>query len=311
MGFEIVAYEPSLQPVWDEAVRGARARSVLFERGYMDYHADRFTDASLLVMEGARVAALLPASRHGDEIRSHGGLTFGGLLSDDRLGAAAAVEAVGLVLAHLRATGASRLVYKPVPHVFQVVPAQEDLYALTVHGARLTGRDISSAVSRGGPVRYSSERRRALKKADPGLVLGRSDALEEFMLILAENLRARHDVEPVHSPAEIRLLADRFPDAIKLYVAADDGAVVAGVLVYESPVCAHAQYIAANERGRELRAQDALFHHLLAEVYGDKRWFDFGISNEHDGPLNAGLARNKEGFGARGIVFDRYELDLR
>lgn len=311
MTADVVAYEPGLAGLWDEAVRRARARSVLFERGYMDYHRDRFADASLLVMEGDRVVAAFPASRHGDEVRSHGGLTFGGLLSDERLGVAGAVDALGRIVERLRGDGVARLVVKPVPHVFHTVPAEEELYALTALGARLTGRDISAAVPRGAPVRYSGERRRALKRAGGGAVLGRSDALEEFMALLAENLRARHDVQPVHTPAELRLLADRFPDAIKLYAACDAGAVVAGVVVYESPVCAHAQYIAANDRGRELRAQDALFHHLLTEVYADKRWFDFGISNEHDGPLNAGLARNKEGFGARGIVFDRYEIDLR
>jgi hypothetical protein len=308
---EVVAYEPSLAPAWDAAVRGARARHVLFERGYMDYHADRFEDASLLVMDGDRVAALLPASRHGDEVRSHGGLTFGGLLSDDRLGAAAAVDALGLVLDHLRATGARRLIVKPVPHIYHAVPAEEELYALTVHGAQLVERAVSSAVPRGARVRYSGERRRALKKVDPGVALGRSDALEEFMAVLAENLRRRHDLEPVHTAAEMRLLADRFPDAIKLYAATHENAVVAGVIVYETPVCAHAQYIAASDPGRELRAQDALFHHLLSDVYAEKRWFDFGISTEHDGPLNTGLVRNKEGFGARTVVFDHYALDLR
>jgi hypothetical protein len=307
---EVVPYEPSLAAPWDAAARGVRARHVLFERGYMDYHADRFQDASLLVMDGERVAALLPASRHGDEVRSHGGLTFGGLLSDERLGASAAVDALGLVLDHLRATGARGLIVKPVPHIYHAVPAEEELYALSVHGAQLVERAVSSAVPRGAPIRYSSERRRALKKADRDLVLGRSDTLEEFMVVLAENLRARHDLAPVHTAAELRLLADRFPDAIKLYAATHDGALVAGVVVYETPVCAHAQYIASSERGRELRAQDALFHHLLSEVYADKRWFDFGISTEHDGPLNAGLVRNKEGFGARAVVFDRYAIEL-
>ena len=38
--------------------------------------------------------------------------------------------------------------------------------------------------------------------------------------------------------------------------------------------------------------------------------FDFGISNERDGTLNPGLMRNKEGFGARAVVHDRYVLEL-
>jgi GNAT acetyltransferase-like protein len=312
MAFEVVPYEPALRATWDEAVRGARARHFLFERAYMDYHADRFEDASLLVLDGQRPVAAVPASRAGDEVVSHGGLTFGGLLSGPELTTAQAVEALGAVLARLRADGARRFVVKPVPHIYHVVPTEEELFALTVHGARLTRRDVSAAIPRGAPVRYSSERRRAVKKgAANELDLRRSYAFDEFMALQREVLRARHGLEPVHTAAEIRLLADRFPDAIKLYAAHDaGGAIVAGVIVFETATVAHAQYIGANDRGRELRAGDALFDHLIREVFGDKRWFDFGISNERDGTLNAGLARNKEGFGARTVVYDRYELEL-
>jgi hypothetical protein len=52
-----------------------------------------------------------------------------------------------------------------------------------------------------------------------------------------------------------------------------------------------------------------VFDHLLKEVYSDK-CFDFGISNERNGVLNPGLMRNKEGFGARAVVHDRYLLEL-
>jgi hypothetical protein len=52
-----------------------------------------------------------------------------------------------------------------------------------------------------------------------------------------------------------------------------------------------------------------LLEHLLTEIY-PAQWFDFGISNERSGALNAGLMRNKEGFGARAVVQDRYLLEL-
>ena len=38
--------------------------------------------------------------------------------------------------------------------------------------------------------------------------------------------------------------------------------------------------------------------------------FDFGISNERNDDLHAGLVRNKEGFSARAVVHDQYSLDL-
>ena len=52
-----------------------------------------------------------------------------------------------------------------------------------------------------------------------------------------------------------------------------------------------------------------LFLTLLQDTYADKPWFDFGISNEdHGRVLNEGLVMQKEGFGARSVVHDHYEL---
>jgi hypothetical protein len=303
-------YEAQRRADWDAVVGQARARHFLFERDYMDYHADRFADASLLVLSGGAPVAVLPASRHDDEVVSHGGLTFGGLVSGRELTVSDTVAALDAIAASLRADGVRRLVYKAVPHIYHLEAAEEDLYALHVAGARLARRDVSAAVAPGSRPAYSEERRRAIRRgAGEAIELAESDAVEPFMGLVAEVLQSRHGVEPVHSAAEMRLLADRFPGRIRLWTASEGGGLVAGVLIYETPAVAHAQYIANGPRGRELRAGDALFDHLLTDVYPDK-WFDFGISNEPGGDLNAGLMRNKEGFGARAIAYDRYLLEL-
>jgi hypothetical protein len=303
-------YRPDDRPAWDALAAGARARHFLFQRGYMDYHADRFEDASFVVLRGGRMRAALPATRHGDEIISHGGLTFGGLLSDPELTVERAVEALRAIAGELRAGGATRLVVKPVPHIYHLGAAEEELYALHVLGARLVRREISAALAPTARAAPAPGRRRAIRDARArDLEVAQDARLEEFMALLAEVLRERHDVAPVHSPAEIRMLADRFPANIRLFTAREAGDLLAGTLIYETPAVAHTQYIATSPRGRALGAGDALLAHLIEERYPD-RWFDFGISNERDGSLNPGLARFKEGFGARGVVYDRYELDL-
>jgi hypothetical protein len=302
-------YDAGARADWDALVSGARARHFMFERSYMDYHADRFEDASLLVGERGSPAAALPASRDGEEVVSHGGLTFGGLLSGPESTVSATVAAIDAIAAALAAQGARRLLYKAVPHIYHVAPAEEDLFALHAAGARLVRRDVSAAIPPGDRPAYSEERRRAVRRgATADLELAESDRIEEFMGLVAEVLRARHDAQPIHTATEMRLLADRFPGRIRLWSAVQRGEIVAGVLVYETPTVAHAQYIAGGERGRELRAGDALFDHLLG-VYAD-RWFDFGTSNERSGELNPGLIRNKEGFGARAVVYDHYALEL-
>lgn len=306
----IERYEASASAEWDAVVAGARARHFMFERAYMDYHSDRFTDASLLVLWDDRPIAALPATRHGEEVISHGGLTFGGLLSGPDLTVNRAHAALDAVASSLRADGVRRLYYKRVPHHYHVSPADEDLVALHLSGARLVRRDVSAAVSPGLRPRYSAERRRAVARGlRAKLELGESDKIEAFMELTSGVLRERHGVEPVHTPTEMRLLFDRFPGRIRLWTASEGHEILAGVLVYETPVVAHAQYIANGLRGREVGAGDALFDHLLETVY-PSRWFDFGTSNERSGELNAGLMRNKEGFGARAVLHDHYVLDL-
>ena len=68
---------------WNEFVRRSKNGTFLFERGYMEYHGDRFVDCSLIVRDDrGRLIALLPASRHDDALVSHGGLTYGGFVSE-------------------------------------------------------------------------------------------------------------------------------------------------------------------------------------------------------------------------------------
>ena len=102
-----------------------------------------------------------------------------------------------------------------------------------------------------------------------------------------------------------------FPNNIRLFVAKANGRVVAGTLIYETSQVAHAQYIATSAEGRAMGALDGLFCHLIANVFVGKKYFDFGISTEQGGRyLNEGLAFQKEGFGARAVVYDTYSIKL-
>ena len=46
---EIVRYTPGKASEWDAFVRKSKNATFLFYRGYMDYHADRFEDFSLML----------------------------------------------------------------------------------------------------------------------------------------------------------------------------------------------------------------------------------------------------------------------
>src|ERR1700722_2058543 len=81
----IERYEARNKACWDDFVRESKNGVFLFYRDYLEYHADRFSDFSLLFFQGDRLVALMPANRVDETVISHGGLTFGGIISGSRM----------------------------------------------------------------------------------------------------------------------------------------------------------------------------------------------------------------------------------
>ena len=55
---------------------------------------------------------------------------------------------------------------------------------------------------------------------------------------------------------------------------------------------------------------DFLFYNLINDTFSDYKFFDFGTSNEKEGrKINSGLLYWKEGFGARSISQNFYEIN--
>jgi hypothetical protein len=308
---EIRRYSAEMADAWNAFNGRARNGHFLFDRGFMDYHADRFTDASLVALEDGAPLALLPLNRQGDEAWSHQGLTFGGLIVDD-MGTAQVLSVLDACADHLSAGGVAQLIYKTLPTIYPRAPSQEDLYWLFRHEAALIRRDVSVAIDyrARGPV--SDRRTRGARKAEKtGLAFGRSQDWAGFWRLLEGVLAGRHGAAPVHSLTEIQLLAGRFPEEIALFAAALGDELQAGVVMFRSAQVAHAQYIAVGEPGRENGALDGLFEHLIGLHAATHRYFDFGISNTDQGRvLNEGLARQKEEFGGSAVVHDVYRVAL-
>lgn len=310
---EIIPYTPDMEPQWNAFVARSKNGTFLFDRRYMDYHADRFTDASLTFCRRGRIVALMPGNVEGEVFYTHRGLTYGGLVTDSRATAGAVVTMMRMLASRLRRAGIERMVYKPVPYIYHRIPAQEDLYALfAMGGATLSGRSISSAIDLSARLPLAESRRSGLRKAvRAGVEITESADFAAFWQILADNLRLRHGVSPVHSLEEISRLAAAWPDRIRLHAAMLGGRMLGATVVYDTGRTVHTQYISASPEGKSLGALDLLLHTLITRAYAAKAWFDFGGSTEQMGRrLNSGLIFQKEGFGARGVCYDTYEIDL-
>ncbi len=313
MSVYVHAYRPQDRNDWDEFVRRSRNGTFLLLRGYMDYHADRFADFSLMVRDGkGRVLSCLPANREAECLTSHGGLTYGGFILDARMNAVAMLEVFDVCREHLASCGIREWIYKPVPHIYHVQPAEEDLYALFRCDAALIRRDVGACAcpSQLGewPERVAASLRKA---ASVGSSVAESHAFRDFWPILEQNLGSRHGARPVHSLSEMERLNSLFPHEIRLFVVSCAGKLHAGAVVYETSAVAHVQYAAVTEEGRINGASALLITDLLRTHFRDKKWFDYGISTTECGRvLNSGLQRFKEGFGLRSVVADHYSIPL-
>ena len=310
----IIKYTVNQKNNWNEFVRNSKNSHFFFLRDYMEYHSDRFEDFSLMIFdETEKLIAILPANIKENILYSHQGLTFGGFLVDDKMKTETMLEIFELLKQFLKEKNIVKIVYKCIPYIYHIKPSEEDRYALFRNDAKLIRRDVTSTIDLTDQVRYSKGRKWTINKAKKeSIQTFQSDDYEIFWELLTGVLESNHEAKPVHTLEEIRKLASLFPKNIRLFLAKKDEKILSGALIYENQNIVHTQYLANSEEGRELGALDLLIDYLIKDIYKNKKYFDFGISNENAGRyLNTGLISQKEGFGARAVVHDFYELEIK
>jgi hypothetical protein len=310
--YRVLRYTSEYLTAWNGFVATSKNGTFLFNRGFMDYHADRFQDHSLLVFEGNVLVALLPAHTEANTLASHRGLTYGGLVLGNEIRQAEVVSILKSIMQYCEAAGFEKIFVKVIPYIYHKVPAQELEYALFVAGAKTVRRDSLSVIENATALRPVKSRREAINKSfRSGLQLREDDNMELFWeQILLPNLHNKHGIKPVHSIEEIRLLKTRFPENIRHFNVYHNNEIVAGTTVFITDTVAHPQYISGNSQKNVLNSLDFLYYQLIWEIFPDKKFFDFGISNEQQGmKLNGGLVFWKETYGARTVVHDFYELE--
>ena len=223
------------------------------------------------------------------------------------------LEIFELLKEFLKEQNIEKIVYKCIPYIYHIKPSEEDRYGLFRNDAKLIRRDVTSTIDLTEQVRYSKGRKWTINKAKKeSIETFESDDYETFWELLTGVLESNHEAKPVHTLEEIKKLFNLFPKNIRLFLAKKNGRVVSGVLIYENQNIVHTQYLANSEEGRETGALDLLIDYLIKDIYKNKKYFDFGISNEDAGRyLNTGLIAQKEGFGARAVVHDFYELEIK
>jgi len=312
----VVEYNPSLKNDWDKFVKESKNGVFFFLRDYVEYHSYRFTDCSLMFYDDKNLQAVLPANLDGDVLSSHGGLSFGGMVLDHTITTVPAGEIFDALWQYARDKKVYRIIYKCLPHIYHIHPAEEDLYWLYRADASLVRRNPSAVINMKNKMSFQTLRVRGVKRAIKNrLVIDETRDYKSFWEIASKNLMDRHKTKPTHSLKEIEYLRNKFPENIKLFASFKDGQMVAGVVMYENRTLVRAQYISTTPEGGKMGALDVIFNYLINTHYANIDYFDFGVSTETflvDDKLilNEGLIFQKEGFGSRSVMYDTYEIEV-
>ncbi|MFC7358328.1 GNAT family N-acetyltransferase [Jejudonia soesokkakensis] len=307
--FHVKRYQPELKAEWNAFITKGKNATFLFHRDFMDYHSDRFSDFSLMIFKDDALYAVLPANVRDTKLFSHQGLTYGSFVLQDSSKLLYAFEAYKAMLTFLASEGIEELEIRVIPTFYNRMPADELEYFLFKSEAKLTKKEVLMVIDYNHKLRFQKNRREGINKAvRNGLVLKVDTNFEGFWNeVLIPNLAKKHNVKPVHSLDEIKLLAARFPENIKQVTIYKDNKVVAGTTVFLTETTIHPQYVSGNEDKNSYGSLDLAYDFIINSLCDDKRYFDFNISSEENGKiLNKGLIFWKESCGARSHIANTY-----
>lgn len=310
--YTIKRYENTDYDKWNAFVDQAKNGTFLFHRDFMEYHKERFQDYSLIVLDNEKWAAVLPANKVENNIYSHQGLSYGGLIYSEKEKLTYLLEIFKTVLFFLNENGIGKAQIKTMPSIYHDKPADELQYILFLVNATLIRRDSLAVINLSKTQTVSNIRKRGRSLGiKNNLTIKEVEVFDEFWNeILIPNLAHKYNLKPVHTVSEISKLKGFFPKKIRQFNVYHNDKIVAGTTVFESKNVAHCQYISVKSNEKEIGALDFLYHHLINEVFKYKLFFDFGNSNENSGRnLNAGLSYWKESFGASIIAHDYYDVN--
>lgn len=311
--YKILLYNNQQLDNWNNFVSIAKNATFLFNRHFMDYHQERFEDASLMIYDDEKLVAIFPANRVGDKVYSHQGLSYGGLVITQKTKLNDYLKMVNEIIKFYNDLNINSLIVKQMPTYYCSNFSDEWTYTAFLLQAKTFKIETSAVIDLSKPFNYSKDRKEGVKRGLKNeLTIKETDNFSLFWRdILEPNLKQRHAAKPVHSLEEIALLKSRFPNQIRQFNVYLADKIVAGTTIFETEFVAHSQYMSANDDRSTLGSLDFLHDHLFKNVFQEKKYFDFGISNENNGlSLNVGLNYWKQSFGASICANFVHEIDL-
>jgi len=270
----------------------------------MDYHSDRFVDFSLMVKKENDIVAVLPANKSTDELISHQGLTYGGLITRKGLDVESIKAVVNALLTFLKDAGFKFIEIRELPTFYQCDLSHYVLNALIDDTTTIIGANKVLAIDYNKPLSiHKTKLKHYRKNKDKGFEIKEEDNFDEFWnQVLVPRLKDRHNTKPVHTLQEISLLKSRFNDGIKQFNIYLKGQILAGITIFDKGQIVKSQYGATTALGETERALEYLFIDLIHKYKAEgKSFFSMGTIMDKSYPegYNIGLMRQKIELGCK------------
>ncbi|HSD06123.1 FemAB family protein [Flavobacterium sp.] len=311
----IKRYESKDYDKWNDFIGQAKNATFLFHRDFMDYHKDRFEDYSLIVLDGEKWVAVLPANRVIDTVYSHQGLTYGGVVFLSKLKAEKVELILDDILFFLKENSVDFFCCKPIPNFYFLKGNQEIDFFLCKKGGLIERKEMNLAINLTIPLDISKSKLKHFRRIKSlHLEIVEEQNLHPFWEeVLEPRLAEKHNAKPVHTKEEITILKKKFPENIKQFSLYNKNKIIAGITIFETETVVKSQYGATTKEGEEVRSLDFLFINLIEKYKNEgKCFFDMGIVGDNNiKGYNSGLLKQKEELGCSVYNQDFYKISVK
>jgi hypothetical protein len=311
--YTIKKYEPQDYDNWNAFIGKAKNATFLFHRNFMEYHSDRFEDYSLMVFEGKKLVAVLPANVVGNEVFSHQGLTYGGFVFENDLYYPEIKLVILKVLCFLKENSFKELIINNSSSIYCNYGLKDTTSFLMDNGAKIVSKKMNLAIDFKSDFKISKSKLKHFKKRESvGLEIRKESDLSIFWIeVLIPRLLQKFNSKPVHSLDEITLLQMKFPKNIIQYNVYLEGKILAGLTIFKSNTVVKSQYGATTENGEKHRALDFLYLNLINEFKDKYNYFDMGtVDDDSKMGYNEGLLNQKKELGCDLYYQNKYQIML-
>ena len=320
-------YKKNLSETWDQFVESSNNGTIYNTRRFLSYHIQRkFVDSSLCFFKQQKIVAVLPAAIKNNQLISHPGASYGGLIIRNNLKFAIIDKIITLLEQYCINNKILSIFLIPSPSIYWKKYDASLEYILEYKKFDVKESYISHAapLDKTSPI-INHINRRKQRYIKNYINNNEFQIIEHFSFAdkygkafyeILELNKKKYSTTPTHSIRELTKLKKIFPDQIKLFISLKKKCVVGGAILFitnNNTSLVFYNAVAKNMRNTQLSAYQLYFCSNISEQLG-MCFIDFGVSQKAEtiNPLSPkmSLIKFKEQLNAVGVRRKAYQKEF-